>query len=104
VRRAILGALLLVACLELRACCSTPVGNDPATNVTAGNYREALARIQSNLSANVVPSLEKMRDEDLARPAPAHRPEWWKAKIGLVEDSAILCSTTLSGSKAGQKP
>ncbi len=86
----------------LVACCGTI---DRTTDVSTDDYRAALAQIDHDVRANLVPTLEKLRDEDLARPivkdhpelGPQHEAAWWSAKIGLARDVAILASDVRTG-------
>jgi hypothetical protein len=93
--------LALIAALVLAGACSS-VPADPATNVSAAEYRSALKRVQQDLS-NVVDRMRRMRDQDLTT---THlRPEsWWNAQIGVIgSDAAALISDTLAGSTVGTK-
>lgn len=92
----LLGAIAALGLAALFACASAPT--DPVTNVSVADYRSAIARIQSNLTANVIPAIQILEADDLASSQPRHKKEWWDAKVGFLIDSAALCSDTLAGS------
>lgn len=98
-----IGYLVLAAVISggLVACCIDDKNVDPTNNVSAESYRACVVKVQSNLVGNIIPSLRVMRDSDLASPSPQHTAKWWDAKIGLVSDTATLCSDTLAGSNVG---
>lgn len=100
------GLALIVAAIvigTLAACASV----DKTNSVSVADYKATLARIHSNVTANLVPTLEQLRDEDLNRGVVIGHPElsqrhkaaWWAAKIGLARDCAILASDVVTGAR-----
>lgn len=99
-RKGIIGLALIIV-IACHACCIDDKNVDPTNNVSAESYRACVVKVQSNLVGNIIPSLQAMKTGDLASPSPQHTAKWWDAKIGLMSDTATLCSDTLAGSNVG---
>jgi len=97
----LIGAVALSAALGfvVVACCATdPKKVDQTNNVSIESYRATIVKGQSNLVGNIIPSVQEMMAADLASEKPQHSEKWWKAKLGLLMDTATLNSAALAGS------
>jgi hypothetical protein len=91
-RRLVLVYLVTLGSGVLLVSCSSSPTKDPATQVTVADYRATLALVRSNMVAGEA-ALRRIQSElPQARPA-----VWWDAQIGVLEDTASLCSDVLNG-------
>jgi hypothetical protein len=90
--------VLVVALVVLGACSSSPT-KDPATQVTVSDYRETIAQCRSNMVLCEA-ALRRIQSE-LPQ---ARTSAWWDAQLGVLSDTAQLCSDVLNGALPRKKP
>lgn len=81
---------LLISLLFVVGCASAQV--DDSNNVSVASYKSAIVRGQQNLF-DIKDKLTTAKANDKT-----HGAGWWDANIGLISDTMVMFSSTLTGS------